>query len=70
MGKLKGWKTILFNIIMIGFALVAVLNPEAVLPGEAAVKENIQALETVVVFFWGVGNVILRAVTNSPIFKK
>lgn len=67
---LQGWKTVLFNVIMAGIAIVHSLNSEAVLPDAAAVQGVVDNFQ---VFFDGaliVGNVILRAVTSSPIFTK
>lgn len=70
MKALQGWKTVVFNSIMGLIALVHVINPGAELPGQEAVQgvvDNGEALFTVIL---AVGNVILRAVTSSPIFQK
>ncbi len=57
---MKGWKTILFNGVMLVVGLTgAAVSPEQV----NEVVEGFMAI-------WAVGNVILRAVTDSPIFKK
>ena len=67
---MKGYKTIAFNLVMTIVAGVAVLNPDAIMPSEANITGSIDALETAFVGVWGVGNLILRAVTSSAVFKK
>jgi hypothetical protein len=67
---MKGWKTVLFNAVMVVIALVTTLNPDAEKPDAAAVQGAIDTGEAAFATIWGVGNVILRALTNSPIFKK
>ena len=66
---MKGYKTIAFNILMSVIAIVSLWNPDAELPDAATVQSGLDATETAIVSVWGIGNLILRAVTNSPIFK-
>ena len=57
---MKGWRTILFNGVMLIVGLTgAVVTPELV-------NELVEGFIGV----WATGNVILRAITNSPMFKK
>ena len=57
---MKGFKTIGFNAIMLLGALTgAAWSPELV-------NEWLNAFA----ILWGAGNMILRAVTNTPIFRK
>lgn len=57
---LKGWKTIIFNALM----LIAGLTGAAITPDMAEeVAAAILAIASVV-------NIILRAVTNSPVFQR
>lgn len=57
---LKGWKTIIFNALMLIVGITgAEIDPELV---REFAEEFIAALT--------IGNGILRAITNSPIFKK
>ena len=70
MNALKGFKTIAFNVIMLVVMGVRLINPEAELPDEAAVEATALSLDAGLTALWGIGNVILRAITDSPIFKK
>lgn len=67
---MKGYKTIAFNVIMAGIAIVHSLNADATLPDAAAVQGAVDQFQLALAAVWGVGAVILRAVTTSPIFKK
>ena len=68
--SLKGFKTIAFNVLMTIVMAVRVLNPEAELPDEAAVQATVNVVDAAITAAWGIGNIILRAITDSPIFKK
>ncbi|KKK82669.1 hypothetical protein LCGC14_2801100 [marine sediment metagenome] len=67
---MKGFKTIAFNVIMLIIMGVRVINPEAELPDEATVEATVLSLDAGLTALWGIGNIILRGVTDSPIFKK
>ena len=58
MGKLKGWKTILFNIIM---AILLVVDQQADIWG---IPPGV--VETIII----VGNFILRFLTDGPVFNR
>lgn len=67
---MKGYKTLVFNGIMAIIAIVHALNTDAALPGADAVQGLVDQFST---WFDGavlVGNIILRAVTTTPILKK
>lgn len=68
--KLKGYRTIIFNVIMTAFMFIQLWNPSADLPSGPEVTEGLIQLETALAFIWGIGNIILRAITDTPIFKK
>lgn len=70
LSKLKGYKTILFNVIMTIVMGLRLWLPDAELPDEAAVTGAVNALDAFLTAAWGVGNMILRSVTNSPMFNK
>lgn len=70
MEKLKGYKTVGFNIVMAIVAVVVILSPETEAPSAEDVQGAIDAVEAAVVAVWSVGNVVLRAITNTSIFKK
>jgi len=67
---MKGYRTIAFNVIMSIVAVLAIVAPDAEVPTADAVNAGIDAVETAVVAVWSVGNMLLRAITNSPMFKK
>jgi hypothetical protein len=67
---IKGYRTVIFNIIMTVLMFVQLWAPEADLPTGPEVTEGLIQLETALAFIWGLGNIILRAITNTPIFKK
>ncbi len=72
MQKLKGFRTILFNAVM---GLVAVLNAFGLFGTDAApsadqVTAAFDGLDVALAAIWSIGNVILRAITNTPMFKK
>lgn len=67
---LKGYRTIIFNVIMTAFMLINVWSPNTELPSGPEVQGALDNLELAIAFFWGLGNIILRAVTDTPIFKK
>lgn len=52
---MKGWKTIVFNLVTLALASPDVL---ALIPPEAALYVSV------------IGNLILRAVTTTPVGKK
>lgn len=70
MDKLKGYKTVAFNVIMAILPIVAILNPDAQLPSGETISQNLDVIFGAYATLTATGNLILRAVTNSPIFKK
>lgn len=67
---IKGYKTIAFNTVMTIVMLVRVLSPESELPDAASVQAGIDSIDATLTALWGIGNMVLRAITDSPIFKK
>ena len=70
MKDLKGFKTIAFNVLMLVIMGVRVINPEAELPDAEAVESTVISVDAALTALWGFVNIILRSVTDSPIFKK
>ena len=70
MDKIKGFRTIAFNAVMgIGMLLTITLGIDT--SSEVAqVQANIDAILTGLVSLWLVGSILLRAITDSPIFTK
>ena len=69
---LKGWRTIVFNAVMTLIMTLSLWSPEqaANLPGVEQVNELINESEKLIATIWGFGNVVLRAITNTPLGKK
>lgn len=67
---LKGYKTIIFNVVMGLVMILRALSPESELPDAENVEDTIDSLDAALTAVWGVGNIILRAITDSPIFKQ
>ncbi len=67
---LQGFKTVIFNVVMGVIMFVRALSPESELPTEEAVTTSVDALDAFLTAAWAVGNLILRAVTNAPIFNR
>jgi hypothetical protein len=70
MNKLKGYRTVIFNIIMTLVMFWQVQQPDVELPTADHVNQSLDAVEAVVTVLWGIGNLFLRAWTDSPIFEK
>lgn len=66
----KGYKTVVFNIVMGAVMLVRALSPDVELPSEDQVNSAFDAVEAGLTAIWTVGNLLLRAITDSPIFNK
>ena len=67
---MKGFRTILFNAVMAVVMIVKATNPDVELPDDQAVTVAFDAVELAIGLVWSIGNLILRAITDSPIFKK
>jgi len=67
---MKGYRTIAFNAVMAIVAAATIVSPDAELPTADQVQSAVNGVEAAVVGVWTVGNMILRAITSSPIFKK
>lgn len=60
---MKGWRTVAFNILM------AVIMGWNLLMPEKMIEIDQATLDTLLTTLWGVGNVVLRALTNTQIGK-
>ena len=67
---MKGWKTVTFNVIMSALMVMSLMNPEADTYDAEQVRTMIENAEPFIVAAWGIGNILLRAITDTPIFKK
>ena len=69
---LKGWRTIAFNGVMTLIMILSLWSPEEAgnFPGVEQINEALNEAEKLVATIWGMGNVVLRAITNTPLGKK
>lgn len=68
--QLKGYRTIVFNLIMTIVMVLAMWSPGESWPTQPEVNAFLDSLEIVLTFVWGLGNIVLRAITNTPIFMR
>ena len=67
MSKLKGWKTFLFNLVLMATAVVGFLE-QSTGTIQQLVKDPQVAL--LVIFIIGLVGTVLRTATNTPPFQK
>ena len=67
MSKLKGWRTVTFNVIMTLIMTYMLFKPNADLPSANDVNGALTSVEAAITAVWGLGNVFLRAITDTPI---
>lgn len=71
MAALKGYRTIVFNVIMLGFMIATQqgwIGSEDAPTGEQ-VSGWLDHLDAVLTGLWAVGNIALRFATNTPVGK-
>lgn len=69
MNKMKGFKTVIFNVIMAVIMVIYAFNPDAERPSAEQVSSTIDMVLTGLAAVWAIGNVILRAISTAPIFN-
>lgn len=67
---LKGFRTLIFNVVMGIVMLLRALGADTEMPTEEQVSAAIDSLDVALTAIWAIGNLLLRAITDSPIFKK
>lgn len=69
---MKGWKTVTFNAVMTIVMVLSLWNPGEAenLPSKDEVQGLLDQADALLAGLWGVGNVILRAMTNTSIFRR
>lgn len=67
---LTGYKTYLFNGVMASIMIVRVVVPDAEVPSEGTVQGLVDNVDAMLVSLMVVGNLVLRAFTNGPVFWK
>ena len=69
---MKGWRTVTFNILMAVVGVVVLTRPDAAdgVPDASAINAALDHVEALYPFVVTLGNVLLRAVTNTAIFRR
>lgn len=67
MGNLIGWRTVVFNTIIVLLAGVRMQYPDMVLPDDEEVAKYVDAVFLLIA---GSGNLWLRFVTKGPVGEK
>ena len=67
---LKGYRTIIFNVIMTVLLMIRLWQPDIELPSEGDISAGLDLIDKALVFVWGLGNLIIRIITDTPIFRK
>lgn len=68
--KLKGYRTIIFNLIMTAIMALSLWMPQQHFPDATVVNIFLDHLQEVAIAVWSAGNFILRFITTTPVFKK
>lgn len=74
--KIKGWRTIIFNVLMTPLSLMSLWGVDAGVGAgdvEGLLNQFMSLLDGAEAFFitlQGLGNMVLRAITSTPIFNK
>lgn len=66
---LKGFKTVIFNVVMALVTIVLAFNPDLALDPDA-VSAGIDSLFAAIAVLWAAGSVVLRWLTTTAIFKR
>lgn len=67
---MKGYRTVAFNIIMTALMAFALWSPGAELPDAGTIDKLLGDAEGLFTAAWALGNMVLRAITDTPMFKK
>lgn len=67
---MQGYRTVVFNCIMLVFLVVRVLNPEVIVPDTDQINEWLNGIDAGILALTTIGNIILRAITSAPIFNR
>lgn len=68
--KIKGYRTVIFNILMASATITALISGVKVENEVKQLMEGFDLLLVAITAIWTSGSIWLRAITDSPIFKK
>ena len=69
MDKIKGYRTIVFSVIMAVSTLMTIFFGVDVSADATKLKDGFDMVLQGLVTVWGIGSIWLRIITDSPIFK-
>lgn len=67
---MKGYKTVIFNAAMAFVAVWKIYFPETDMPAELEIQQAVDTFWQIFSAVMVAGNIGLRAVTTTPIFRK
>lgn len=70
MNFLKGWRTVVFNLVMFLAALVSLASGVDVTEDGTRLVDGFEMVIQGGIAIWTIGNLWLRYITDSPIFSK
>ena len=66
---LKGYRTIIFNVVMTALMVLKMWKPEIEIPGGEEISAGLDMVDAAMAFIWGLGNLFFRAITDTPVGK-
>jgi len=70
MDTFKGFKTVIFNVIMVLAAMMTLLTGADTVDDAIVLKEGADQMLQGIIVVWGVGAIWLRTLTNTAIFSR
>jgi hypothetical protein len=70
MDRFKGHKTVLFNVLAATAMIVTLITGTRTEDDLIILRQGVEHLIEAIVAIWTIGNLWLRAVTDTPIFQR
>ena len=70
MERFKGWRTFVFNVLMATAMCVTMISGTATEGDVIILKQGVEHIIEGVIAVWTIGNLWLRAITDTPIFQR
>ena len=67
---LKGYRTIIFNVVMTALMVLKMWKPDIEIPGAEEISGGLDMLDAGLAFVWGLGNLFFRVITNTAVGQK
>lgn len=70
MDNLKGWRTFIFNVLAATAMIVTLITGTRTEDDLIVMQQGVEHLIEAIVAIWTIGNIWLRAITDTPIFQR